>query len=117
MKFLLGIIMIIILGTIGHWMMPWWIIAVIAGLVSAIIGLRGFSSFCYGFIAVALLWGVYALMLTTANEGVLLEKMSRLFQLSAWALVPASALVGGILGGMGALTGSWARILLDEKST
>lgn len=117
MKFLLGIIMIIVLGTIGHWMMPWWIIAVIAGLVSAIVGMRGLSSFCYGFIAVALLWGVYAMMLATANDGVLVEKMGNLFQLSPWAMVPLVTIIGGLLGGMGALTGSWARILLDNKSS
>ena len=66
--------------------------------------------FLSGFIALFLLWGILTFQIHEGNEGILSGKMTNLLSQGAqesgiW-MVLATALIGGILGGFGAMTGN-----------
>lgn len=113
MKVALFIISTLIIGYIGQQFLPWWSIALIAGVLSFIFSLRVGISFWVGFLAVALLWGGYAGYLSALNEGILAARMGKVFGgLSGMLLVIITGILGGVFGGLGALTGSLGKQLL-----
>jgi hypothetical protein len=113
MKSLLFIVSVLIIGYIGQQFLPWWSIALIAGVLSFIFSLRVGISFWVGFLAVALLWGSYAGYLNTINEGILAARMGKVFGgLNGILLVIITGILGGVFGGLGALTGSLGKQLL-----
>ena len=97
--------------------LPWWAIALTAG-VTAFIFNTDAMSFLTGFIGVAMLWFFLTYQLNAANDGLLAGKMAQLFstsasvELSAMHLVAVTAMIGGFVGGLGAMTGNYARKLL-----
>lgn len=102
----------IIAGFIAQQFLPWWIITVMAAILSFIFDLKVGVSFWAGFVAAALLWGGYAGYLNFQNEGILAERISKLLGgLNGFLLVLITGIIGGIFGGLGALTGSLARRL------
>ena len=114
MKFLITILLTIGFGFIAHQFMPWWFIVVVAAMVVAGMGLKTGRGFLAGFIGVALLWGVYAALINTGNDGILASRMGSLFGgMSGLSLVLLTAILAGIVGGLGGLTGSLGRQLLD----
>ena len=109
---LIGIFSVLFIGGIAHQVFPWWSIVVVAGLVGAFLNSSPGSSFLYGFIGVALLWGITAYRLDAGNEGILSARMEEsLGGLGSMGLLVTTTLLGGLLGGMGALTGSLGRRL------
>ena len=113
MRFTLLFLGIIIVGVLGHQIFPWWIIALVSALLAAGFRQKGGVSFLAGFLAAALLWGGYATYLNHLNEGLMADRMGELFGgMSGFLLVLTTGLFGGILGGLGALTGSLGRQLL-----
>jgi len=114
MKYLLGIAGIIVLGFILQSFFAWWSIVLVAGIVGAAIKLNNLQSYLVGFLGVFLLWGAYAAFLNNANDGILAGKMGALFGgLGTFQMVLITALLGGIIGGFGALTGRLGRSLLN----
>ncbi len=106
----------IIAGFIAQLFLPWWMIAVIAGLLSFIFDLRVGASFWAGFVAAALLWGGYAGYLNALNDGILADRIGKLLGgLNGFLLVLVTAIIGGIFGGLGALTGSLGRRFIEER--
>ncbi len=104
----------IIAGFIAQQFLPWWMIAVMAGILSFIFDLKVGVSFWAGFVAAALLWSGYAGYLHVQNEGILAERIGKLLGgLNGALLVLITGLIGGIFGGLGALTGSLARRLTN----
>ena len=117
MRFLIGVIAVIIVGYIGHLIFPaWWMIVIIVALISGGMGLNPLPSFGFGFVGVALLWGANALFIDLNNNHLLSAQVGQLFQgLGSVALILIVVLLGGLLGGMGALTGALARQLLKNE--
>lgn len=114
MKYLLGIIGIIVLGFVTQSFFAWWTIALVAGVVGAWIKLNNLQSYLVGFLGVFLLWGGYAAFLNNGNEGILAGKIGAMFGgLGAFQLVLITAVLGGIIGGFAALTGRLLRNLLN----
>lgn len=115
MKYILSILGVIALGFILQSFLPWWTIAVAAAIIGAIFKLNNLQSFLVGFLGIALLWGAYAAFLNNGNEGILAAKMGALFGgLSAVSLILVTALLGGIIGGFGALTGRLGRSIFEK---
>ncbi|MFT5167636.1 MAG: hypothetical protein ACI8P3_002874 [Saprospiraceae bacterium] len=110
MKFILYIIAIILLGYICHIFLPWWSIVVVAFIVGIFTKDSGIRAFAIGFLGVALLWGIYAAFINSQNDSILANRMGELLGgMGAGSLVLVTALIGGLVGGLGALTGNLGR--------
>ena len=113
MKFLISILLIALLSFALGLYLPWWTLAVVAFVVAALIHQRAAKSFLSGFIALFLLWGILALIIDQKNQQVLSHKISSLLSLgnSSFVLVLITALVGGLVAGLAAMSGSFLRTI------
>jgi hypothetical protein len=99
--------------------LPWWTLTLAAALVAMLhkSGNRR-DAFWAGFWGVALLWLGYVLLIEVQSRAILSPKLAALLHLpayppSAWIV---TALLGGITGGLGALTGYYLkRIFVKER--
>jgi len=112
MKFIVALILTALLsfavGLAGS--LPWWSFAVCAFIVALAIHQKGWKAFLAAFLALALLWGVLALYYDLRNEHLLSSKIAALLSVgSSVVLVIMTALVGGLVAGFAALTGSYLR--------
>lgn len=109
-KFILNLIITLVLAFLLLQMTPWWSMAIIAGLVAAVIHPNGPQSFFSGFLGIGLAWGISAFMINSQNDSILASQLGDLFGgVGPIALILITAIVGSLLGGFGALTGSLAR--------
>jgi hypothetical protein len=104
MKFLLQIVFIILLGYILELFFPWWTIAIAAFLGGLLFDTR--SNFGAGFLAVALLWTLKALLIESSAAAPLTDRVAMIFSLSKPLLFGVTAFIGGLVGGFAAMTGS-----------
>ena len=99
-------LIILILSFASAYFLPWWMVAVIAFLAALIIGKKSGQSFLSGFGGVFIAWLILALIKTLPNDNILAKKVAQLFQLPNWILILLiTALIGGLVGGMAALSG------------
>ena len=112
-KSFFGILAILIFGSMAQSMLPWWSIVFVAGFAGALFEKHGFKSFLMGFFGVLLLWGIYAFIINSGNEGILANRMGQLFEgLSGGTMILVSGIIGGLVGGLGAMTGTLGRKML-----
>lgn len=111
MKFIVSILLIALLSFVSGLYFPWWGIALAAFIVSAFIPLRPGLAFLAGFLALFLLWGLLAWGIDVGNVSILSKKVSRILPLdgSSFLLILVTALVGALVGGGAALTGSFIK--------
>lgn len=111
MKFIISIILIALLSLGACFYLPWWSIAIAAFLVASAIPQNPGKSFLSGFTALFLLWGGLAWYLSSRNEDILAHKVSVLvFETdSPVLLITVTALIGALIAGMGAFSGSFLR--------
>ncbi|MCA0235597.1 MAG: hypothetical protein LCH81_04365 [Bacteroidetes bacterium] len=110
---LLTTLFILVFGCLGYWGLPWWGLAVVAGVAAWFFPLSGGKSFSTAFAAGFLLWFVAALLHNMSNGGILSAKIGVLFMgVKGWHLMSITALFGGLLAGFGALTSSYARQMM-----
>ncbi len=89
---------------------PWWSAAVAAFIIAFILYTRPGSSFLAGFLGVAMLWFIWAFIANSANDGILASRVARIFSLpNNTLLLLITSLIGGLTGGLGAITGSYFR--------
>jgi hypothetical protein len=96
---------------------PWWSIAIVAFIVTAIIPQSALMSFISGFIALFILWGAVSLWISSKNGHILAHKVS-LVILKAdnpYLLMLVSALIGALVAGFAALAGSHLRKLFISQ--
>lgn len=104
MKFLLQFVFIVIVALVLQLFLPWWSL-VFAGLAGGFF-LKSRLNFLAGFLSIALLWGGYALLLDSVGAAPLAERVAGILTISKPLLFVATALIGGLVGGFAALTGS-----------
>ena len=111
MKFIVSLILILLLSFCAGLYLPWWSIAVVAFIVSALIPQRPFLSFLAGFIALFLLWGGLSFWISGNNHHILANRVCNLFfkTESAVLLIGVTSLIGALVAGLGALTASFIR--------
>ena len=111
MKFVLSIIFTSLLAFTGGLWLPWWCIA-IAGFISALmIGQSPAKAFLGGFTGIFLLWILLAWWIDIQNRGILSHKIAMILPLNgnSFLLILVTAIVGGLVGGLAAATGSLLR--------
>ena len=112
MKFLVATILTALLSFIAGIYIPlWWFFAVVALLVALLIHQRSAMAFFAGFLGLFILWFVLTLWTDNANDGILSAKIASLLPLggSKWALIIVTAVIGGLVAGFAALSGSYLR--------
>ena len=105
-------ILIFVLASAVQLDAPWWSLAVVAFIVGLAIAPTGRVAFWAGFVGAGLSWLVPAAWLSYQNNGLLAQRVAQLLPLSgsATALVIATALIAGLVGGLAALAGAWLRV-------
>lgn len=111
MKFITSILLTALLGYAITLYLPWWTFAVTSLIVAIFIHQSPGRAFLSGFIALALLWGIHAAILDSANNGILAQKIAYVFMLngSRLILLLLTAIIGGLISAFAALSGSFAR--------
>jgi hypothetical protein len=105
MKFIVQLIVIALLGWLLTLFLPWWSIAV-AGFIGGYVG-KSKANFTAGFIAIALLWALHAWLMDMNAAAPLTEKVAGLLMIKSKApLFTVTAVIGGLVGGLSALSGS-----------
>lgn len=111
MKFFVSLILTALLSFAACLYFPWWSIAVAAFLVALLIPQRPGKAFLSGFLALLLLWGGMSFWISYLNEQVLAHKISILILKAdnPYMLILATALIGALVGGCAAISGSFLR--------
>lgn len=117
MKFLVSVLLIALLSFAACLYLPWWSIAIIAFMVTALIHQNNLLSFLSGFLAVFLLWTILAYSISAGNNHILAHRVSSLIISidSPFLLTLISGLIGAITAGAAALAGSYVRKAVRGK--
>lgn len=106
-------IIILVLTLIAGYITPWWAAAIIAFVAALYAGKKPAQAFWSGFGAVFIVWVVLALFKSIPNNHILASRVATLFHLPHWSLLLfVTALIGGLVGGMSALSGFLVRRLV-----
>ena len=99
----------IILSFTACLLLPWWSIALSSFIVSAFIPQGAGKSFITGFLALLILWGGLSLWISYNNDHILAHRVSLLVLKidSPYLLILVTAIVGGLVSGLAALTASY----------
>ena len=103
-------ILILLISLVAQFFLPWWVIAPIAFLLAARLGLNGKKSFWNGFSALFILWTCMALLRTLPNENLLANRVGQMLTLPEsgfnWViLVIITGIIGGLVAGLSAFAG------------
>lgn len=108
----LAALLILALGQICHFGLPWWSLVIIAGLAGWFTN-NAWQASLGGFLGGSTLWWLAAWWKDSANDSALSEKVGQLFQgASSAQLLLLTGVMGGLLAALGALSGRWGRELL-----
>ncbi|MES2279672.1 MAG: hypothetical protein V4592_26795 [Bacteroidota bacterium] len=108
-------IIILILSLIAGFITPWWAAAIIAFVAALYAGKKPVQAFWSGFGAVFIVWVVLALLKSVPNDHVLASRVAVLFHLPGWSiLLILTSLIGGLVGGMSALSGVLVRKAFEK---
>lgn len=104
MKFLLQVLIIAVLAFLLELFLPWWCIAIAAFMGGLVFNTR--ANFGAGFLAIALLWTLGALFMNFEAAAPLTGKVAMIFMVNTPLLYLVTAIIGGLVGGFAAMTGS-----------
>ena len=112
MKFFVSLILTALVSFAVCLYLPWYCIAIVAFGIAVLIPQRPFKAFLAGFLSLFLLWGGLSWWINNGNEGILAHKVSVLIlhMDSPLLLVLVTAIIGALVGGFAALTGSYIRV-------
>ena len=109
-KVLIKILLIAALGYLLQNLFAWWAIIIAALLINFIIYSKGASSFLSGLLGIGLLWFFTALIVDLSTDSILTQRVAQIFSPpTTGLLILATAIIGGLAGGFGGLTGSHLR--------
>jgi hypothetical protein len=107
---------IFVLGYIAQSFLPWWSIAILSFLVGIWQWQSPLKSFTYGTVAVTLLWTLYSSYQNVQNGGIISNAVSEMLggAVSGTQLIFVTGIIGGLVGGMSAMTGSLFKQVLAK---
>ena len=111
MKFLVAVILTALLAFISGLFLPWWCIALTSLIVALLINQSAGKAFVSGLLGVFILWAGLAWWIDMKNNGVLSKKIAQVLPLggNVLALILLTGLVGGLVSGFAAMSGSYLR--------
>ena len=111
MKFITSLILTALLSFAACLYLPWWSIAIAAFIVAALIPQHPGKAFVTAFLALLLLWGGLSFWISNNNEHLLAHKVSVLILKmdNPFVLIFATALIGALVAGFAAMSGSFLR--------
>jgi len=118
MKFLIAAILTALLSFIAGLYIPlWWFFAVVALIVALLIHQRAGRAFFAGFLGLFFLWFILAFWMDISNDGMLSVRIASLLPLggSKWTLMIITAMIGGLIAGFAAMSGSYLRATGSKK--
>lgn len=117
MKFILAVISTGLLAYASGLVFPWWSVA-LAGFISGVWLLqKPGMSFLSSFISVFLLWSGFAFFRSQQNDDILATRFAQLILKSGnpLLLILLTGAIGGLISGLGALSGSLARSIFGKQ--
>jgi hypothetical protein len=111
MKFTIAILLTALLAFAESLFFPWWSIAIASFIVAIFIHQKPWKAFVAGFLGLFLLWGLQSALIDVKNEHILTTKVAAILPLggNGLLLIIITAFIGGLVGGLGALTGSFTK--------
>lgn len=111
MKLIVALLLTALISFVAGLYLPWWSIAPAAFIAALLIHQRPGRAFLAGFLGVFLLWAALAWWIDMKNEHYLSHKVAQLLPLggNSFLLIAVSALLGGLVAGFAALSGSFLR--------
>lgn len=111
MKFVITLLLITLLSFAACIYLPWWSIAIVSFIVSAIINISSVLSFLAGFVAIFSLWLCISYSISIGNGHILAHRIAPLIIKadSPLALALLTGVIGASVAGLGALAGSFVR--------
>ena len=96
--------------------LPWWSFATSSLVVSIAIHQKPAKAFLSGFLGLFFLWAGLAFLRDTANEHILSTKVAQILPLggSYMVLILLTGILGGLVSGFAALTGSYIRKSISQ---
>jgi len=108
---------ILLLTLISAYILPWWAACILAFAAAIFYGKTSGQSFWSGFAGLGLAWIALALLKSFPNEHILAGRVSRMFHLPHWLLLlVVTAIIGGLVGGMSALSGMLVRRVFNKPA-
>lgn len=91
--------------------LPWWSFAITSLIVSVSIHQKPWKAFLSGFLGLFLLWAGMAFLKDAANTHILATKVAQILPLggSYIVLILLTGVIGGLVSGLAALSGSYLR--------
>lgn len=111
MRFLLSLIFTALLAYLLGIFIDWWSVALAAFIVALIYPQSAGKAFFSGFLAIFLLWGGMAAVMDVRNDHIMSTRMSQLIlqSPSPYMMILITAVLGGIVGALSALSASLLR--------
>lgn len=113
MKFITAIILTVLTGFIAGILSfsPWWGFAITTFLVAVLVHQKAGKAFLAGFLGIFLLWAGLAWWMDMKNNSILSHKIAQILPLNgnSLLLILITGLVGGLVAGFAAMTGSFLR--------
>lgn len=118
MRFLLCLLLTALLAYVLGIFLDWWCIAIAAFVVAVALPQTPAKAFGSGFLGIFLLWGLLALVIDARNGHIMAARMGDLIlkQASPGIMITITALLGGIVGAISALSGTMFRQVRKAKS-
>jgi uncharacterized membrane protein YfcA len=115
MKFILALLMMAAFSFVACIYFPWWTITIAVAFISIVLHQDAKKSFFAGFFALFFLWAGLNYWISMNNEHLLAQQLSVLIikMKQPLALVFMTGFVGGLVGGLSAVVGYYARNAMD----
>lgn len=116
MKKSIAFLLIILFSFLTGLYFSWWVYAIPACIIAAFLLEKPGQSFFIGFLALFVFWGGMAFLINQNNESLLAQKVANILPLkgSATALIVITGLIGGLVGGMATMSGSFLNKILQK---
>jgi hypothetical protein len=111
MKFFIAILLTALLGHAAPLYFPWWSFAITSFLVGIVIHQKSGKALVAGFFGIFLLFTIHTFILDYQNDHLLAKKVATILPLggSSLAIILVTAFIGGLISGLAAISGSFAR--------